>query len=54
MTDRRSLERTCQVLRAQGVQQMGLLFNGVKVSGGDHLRYYGYKQESYYGSQQHA
>ncbi len=49
VTDRRSLERTCQVLRSQGVHQMGLLFNGVKVAGGDHYRYYGYKQLSYYG-----
>jgi succinoglycan biosynthesis transport protein ExoP len=54
MTDRRSLERTCQVLRSQGVQQMGMLLNGVKASGGNHYRYYGYKQESYYGSQLHA
>lgn len=54
MTDRRSLERTCQVLRSQGVYQMGLLLNGVKVSGGDHYKYYGYKQFSYSGSDAHA
>ena len=54
MTDRRSLERTCQVLRSQGIHQMGLLLNGVKTSGSDHYSYYGYKQESYYGSHSHA
>jgi polysaccharide biosynthesis transport protein len=54
VTDRRSLERTCRVLRSQGVHQMGLLLNGVKVSGGDHYSYYGYKQESYFGGQPHA
>jgi polysaccharide biosynthesis transport protein len=54
VTDRRSLERTCQVLRSQGVRQMGLLLNGVKVSSGDHYRYYGYKQLSYTGNNLYA
>jgi capsular exopolysaccharide synthesis family protein len=54
VTDRRSLERTCQVLRSQGVRQMGLLLNGVKVSSGDHYRYYGYKQLSYTGNDLYA
>jgi polysaccharide biosynthesis transport protein len=54
VTDRRSLERTCQVLRSQGVRQMGLLLNGVKVSSGDHYRYYGYKQLSYTGKDLYA
>ena len=34
VTDRRSLERTCQILRSQGVRQMGMVLNGVKASGG--------------------
>jgi polysaccharide biosynthesis transport protein len=54
MTDRRSLERTCQILRSQGVHQMGLLLNGVKASGEDHYSYYGYKRGSYYGNQANA
>ena len=54
VTDRRSLERTCQILRSQGVNQMGLLLNGVKVSGEDQYNYYGYKQLSYTGSDLHA
>ena len=54
VTDRRSLERTCQILRSQGVNQMGLLLNGVKVSGEDQYKYYGYKQLSYTGSGLHA
>jgi succinoglycan biosynthesis transport protein ExoP len=54
VTDRRSLERTCQVLRAQGVHQMGLLLNGVKVSSKDHYTYYGYKELSYTGKNLYA
>jgi polysaccharide biosynthesis transport protein len=54
VTDRRSLERTCQILRSQGVRQMGLVLNGVKVSGPAKYRYYGYKQLSYSGSDLHA
>jgi polysaccharide biosynthesis transport protein len=54
VTDRRSLERTCQILRSQGVRQLGMVLNGVKVSGGAQYRYYGYKQLSYPGSDLHA
>jgi capsular exopolysaccharide synthesis family protein len=54
MTDRRSLERTCQILRSQGVRQIGLVLNGVKASGGAQFRYYGYNQLSYTGSDLHA
>jgi capsular exopolysaccharide synthesis family protein len=54
VTDRRSLERTCQILRSQGVRQMGMVLNGVKATGGAHHRYYGYKQMSYSGSDLHA
>jgi polysaccharide biosynthesis transport protein len=54
VTDLRSLERTCQILRSQGVRQLGLVLNGVKVTGGAHYRYYGYKQLSYPGSDLHA
>ena len=32
VTDRRSLERTCQILRSQGVRQIGMVLNGVKAS----------------------
>jgi polysaccharide biosynthesis transport protein len=54
VTDRRSLDRTCQILRAQGVRQIGMVLNGVKASGGAQYRYYGYQQLSYTGSDQHA
>jgi succinoglycan biosynthesis transport protein ExoP len=54
VTDRRSLERTCQILRSQGVREIGMVLNGVKVSGGAQFRYYGYKQFSYTGSDLHA
>jgi capsular exopolysaccharide synthesis family protein len=54
VTDRRSLERTCQILRSQGVHQIGMVLNGVRASGGTQYRYYGYKQFSYTGSDQHA
>jgi polysaccharide biosynthesis transport protein len=54
VTDRRSLERTCQILRSQGVQQIGMVLNGVKASGGAQFRYYGYQQLSYSGSDLHA
>ena len=54
VTDRRSLERTCQILRSQGVRQIGMVLNGVKASGGAQFRYYGYKQLSYTGSDLYA
>jgi capsular exopolysaccharide synthesis family protein len=54
MTDRRSLDRTCQILRSQGVRQIGLALNGVKVSTRDQYKYYGYKQMSDSGSDLHA
>jgi polysaccharide biosynthesis transport protein len=54
VTDRRSLERTCQILRSQGVREIGMVLNGVKVSGGAQHKYYGYKQFSYTGSDLHA
>ncbi len=54
VTDRRSLERTCQILRSQGVHGIGMVLNGVKASGGSQFRYYGYKQLSYTGSDVHA
>ena len=54
VTDRRSLERTCQILRSQGVREIGMVLNGVKASGGAQFRYYGYKQFSYIGSDLHA
>jgi polysaccharide biosynthesis transport protein len=54
VTDRRSLERTCQILRSQGVRQIGLVLNGVKVSGAAQHSYYGYNQMSHSGSDLHA
>lgn len=54
VTDRRSLERTFQILRTQGVRQIGMVLNGVKASGGAHYRYYGFKQLSYPGSSAHV
>jgi succinoglycan biosynthesis transport protein ExoP len=54
ITDRRSLERTCNILRSQGVRQLGMVLNGVKASGGAQYKYYGYKQMSYNGSHLHA
>ena len=54
VTDRRSLERTCQILRSQGVRDIGMVLNGVKASGSAQFRYYGYKQFSYTGSDMHA
>jgi len=54
VTDRRSLERTCQILRSQGVRRLGMVLNGVRVSGADQFRYYGYKQMSDSRSDLHA
>jgi polysaccharide biosynthesis transport protein len=54
VTDRRSLERTCQILRSQGVRDIGMVLNGVKASVGAQYRYYGYKQFSNNGSHVHA
>ncbi len=53
-TDRRSLERTCQILRSQGVRNLGMVLNGVRVSGGAQFRYYGFNQISYRGSSLNA
>ena len=46
-TDRISLERTCQILRAQGVRNMGVVLNGVRSSSGTQYGYYGYSQNIY-------
>jgi Mrp family chromosome partitioning ATPase len=54
VTDRRSLERTCQILRSQGVRRLGMVLNGVRVSGADQYRYYGYQQMYDSGSDLHA
>jgi len=47
VTDRRSLERTCLILRSQGVRRIGMVLNGVKASGDTQYKYYGYKQIPY-------
>jgi succinoglycan biosynthesis transport protein ExoP len=58
LTDRRSLERTCLILRSQGVRRIGMVLNGVKASGNAQYQYYGYKQmphpQSSTRSSQHA
>jgi Mrp family chromosome partitioning ATPase len=54
VTDRRSVERTCRILRSQGVRHMGMVLNGVKATGGASQRYYGYKHMSYSGSDLYA
>jgi polysaccharide biosynthesis transport protein len=54
VTDRRSLERTCQILRSQGVRQIGMVLNGVKASGRAQFRYYGYQQLSNSGGDLYA
>jgi succinoglycan biosynthesis transport protein ExoP len=54
MTDRRSLERTTQILRSQGLRNTGIVLNGVKAGGGAQHRYYGYKHTGYYGRESHA
>jgi Mrp family chromosome partitioning ATPase len=48
VTDHRSLERTCQILRMQGVHRTGVVLNGVKVNGSDQYRYYGINTDSYH------
>jgi polysaccharide biosynthesis transport protein len=52
VTNRKSLERTCQILRSQGVRHIGMVLNGVKASRADQFRYYGYQQLS--GGDLHA
>jgi receptor protein-tyrosine kinase len=47
VTDRRSLERTSLILRSQGVRRIGMVLNGVKVSGSEQYKYYGYKPMDY-------
>jgi len=54
MTDRKSLERTCQILRSQGVRRLGMVLNGVKVSPANRYSYYGYKQMYNPGSDLHV
>lgn len=49
MTDLRSLERTSELLHAQGVLRAGVVLNGIKVNGGALHRHYGYRQTAYYG-----
>lgn len=49
MTDLRSLERTSELLRLQGVHNAGIVLNGIKVSSAAHFRHYGYHERAYYG-----
>ena len=50
LTDRRSLEKTCQILHLQGVRNIGIVLNAVKASGTAQYRYYGYKPMAYQGN----
>ena len=54
MTDRRSLERSCDILRSQGVHKTGIVLNGVRSSSGAQYRYYGYNPTTYQGSEMHV
>jgi Mrp family chromosome partitioning ATPase len=54
VTSRQSLERTCQILRSQGVRHIGMVLNGVNASRGAQYRYYGYQQLSNSRSDLHA
>ncbi len=50
LTDRRSLEKTCNILQLQGVRNFGVVLNAVKASGGAQYRYYGYRPMAYQGN----
>jgi len=54
MTDWRSLQRTCQILRTQGTGTIGAVLNGVKRASGAQYRYYGYGSLTYYGGKSDA
>jgi capsular exopolysaccharide synthesis family protein len=54
VTDRRSLDRTFHILQSQGIHNMGVVLNGVRLSGPQHLHYYGYNNSTYYGDKAHA
>ncbi len=54
MTDWRSLQRTCQILRAQGAGAIGAVLNGVKRASGAQYSYYGYGSLTYHGSKSDA
>jgi succinoglycan biosynthesis transport protein ExoP len=47
MTDRRSLEKTLQILRTQGVRNTGVVLNAVRAHGGAQYKYYGYRPLKY-------
>ena len=48
-TDQRSLERTSELLCAQGVLRAGVVLNGIKAGDATLYRHYGYKHAAYYG-----
>ena len=50
LTDRRSLEKTYDILRLQGVQHVGIVLNAVKATRGAQYRYYGYEVMTYQGN----
>jgi succinoglycan biosynthesis transport protein ExoP len=54
VTDRRLLERTCHILRSQGIRNSGVVLNGVRMSGAAQYRYYGLDPKSYYERELHA
>jgi polysaccharide biosynthesis transport protein len=47
LTDKRSLEKTYNILQHQGVRNIGLVLNAVQASGEAQYRYYGYKPMAY-------
>lgn len=51
LTDMRSLERSCVLLRAGGARRMEVVLNGVRASAAN---YYGYNAARYYGREQRA
>jgi polysaccharide biosynthesis transport protein len=48
-TDLRSLQRTSELLRAQGVHRTGVVLNGIRAEDATLFRHYGYRQTAYYG-----
>ncbi len=54
VTDRRLLERTCHILRSQGIRNSGVVLNGVRVSGAAQYKYYGLDMKAYSEREMHA
>jgi capsular exopolysaccharide synthesis family protein len=51
LTERQSLERSCRLLQSQaGAQKIGVVLNAVERKGSSYYEYYGYRDSTYYGS----